>query len=209
MNTSDLTPRQGSDPVIGSYSFQQFKELATAFHGYPAPGLLIGGAMVSLAKSKLPPDTLFEALVETSKCLPDAVQLLTLCSTGNRWMKILDIGRYALSLYDKFTGEGWRVYIDVERLKGWPEIRTWFLKLKPKKSQDTERLFREIEEAGTGYLAVEPVKVDEAWFRKVETGPIAVCPVCGEAYPRKHGDACLGCSRGVPFKRLQKEKDPG
>ena len=71
--------------------------------------------------------------METAKCLPDAVQILTPCSTGNRWMKVLDLGRYAVTLYDKFTGEGWRVHMDGARLEAWPEIRSWFLKLKPKK----------------------------------------------------------------------------
>ena len=65
---------------IGSYTFQEFKRLAENFHGYAAPGLLIGGYMVEMAKARIPEGTLFEAVVETRKCLPDAVQLLTLCS---------------------------------------------------------------------------------------------------------------------------------
>jgi formylmethanofuran dehydrogenase subunit E len=187
--------------TIGPYTLDQFKEMALAFHGYPAPGLLIGGVMVAMAQSKLPPDTLFEALVETSKCLPDAVQLLTPCSTGNRWMKVLDLGRFAVTLYDKFTGEGWRVHIDEKRLEAWPEIRAWFLKLKPKKSQDTARLFREIGEAGESYLAVQPVQIHPSWLGKKESGSIAICPVCGEAYPEGHGAVCRGCADGEPFER--------
>ena len=35
---------------IGSYTFQEFKRLAENFHGYAAPGLLIGGYMVEMAK---------------------------------------------------------------------------------------------------------------------------------------------------------------
>lgn len=68
---------------IGKYTFEEFVEKATAFHGYPAPGLLIGGYMVEAARAGLEDGVLFEAIVETPKCLPDAVQLLTLCSTGN------------------------------------------------------------------------------------------------------------------------------
>ncbi len=58
---------------IGKYSFSRFCQLAENFHGYPAPGLLIGGYMVSMAMRPLPEGTLFEAVVETKKCLPDAV----------------------------------------------------------------------------------------------------------------------------------------
>ena len=101
---------------IGPYSFEEFKRLAENFHGYAAPGLLVGGYMVELAKRHLPEGTLFEAVVESRKCLPDAVQLLTLCSTGNNWMKIHNLGRYAVSLFDKHTGEGVRVSIDPARL---------------------------------------------------------------------------------------------
>ena len=85
---------------IGQYTFQEFKDRAAAFHGYPAPGLLIGGYMVEMAKAALPAGILFEAVVESKKCLPDAVQLLTLCSTGNNWMKIVNLGRYAVVVLD-------------------------------------------------------------------------------------------------------------
>ncbi len=184
---------------MGTYTVEQFKGMARTFHGYAAPGILVGGFMVTLARSMLPPGTLFEALVETPKCLPDAVQLLTPCSTGNRWMKVLDLGRYAVTLCDKFTGEGWRVSIDVERLKAWPEIRAWFLKLKPKKSQDTERLFQEIEEAGESVLSLQAVQVDGTWRSREESGGIAICPRCGEAYPEQHGDVCRACAGPNPY----------
>ena len=101
---------------IGPYLFEEFKRFVENFHGYAAPGLLVGGYMVELAKRHLPEDTLFEAVVESRKCLPDAVQLLTLCSTGNNWMKVHNLGRYAVSLFDKHTGEGVRVSIDPTQL---------------------------------------------------------------------------------------------
>lgn len=99
---------------------------------------------------------MFEAVVETRKCLPDAVQLLTLCSAGNNWMKVHNLGRYAVSLFDKHTGEGVRVSVDPAKLDAFPEIRGWFLKEKPKKDQDEVRLLSEIEEAGDGICKAEP-----------------------------------------------------
>lgn len=83
---------------IGNYTFNEFRQLAENFHGYAAPGLLVGGYMVEKARKELPKGTLFEAVVESAKCLPDAVQLLTPCSIGNQRLKILNLGRYALSL---------------------------------------------------------------------------------------------------------------
>lgn len=62
---------------IGPWTHDAFMEEARKFHGYPAPGLIIGGYMVELARQQLPQDVLYDAITETAHCLPDAVQLLT------------------------------------------------------------------------------------------------------------------------------------
>ncbi|EGB15042.1 formylmethanofuran dehydrogenase subunit E region [Pseudodesulfovibrio mercurii] len=188
---------------IGQYTFEEFKQKAKEFHGYPAPGLLIGGYMVEAAKARLPEGTLFEAMVESGKCLPDAVQLLTLCSTGNNWMKVKLLGRYAVSLYDKFTGKGFRVAIDQEKLKLWPEIHDWFMKEKPKAEQDTERLFREIEEAGDTICSIRPVTIAKKYLGHGHMTTIDVCPVCGEAYPSSDGSICRGCQGEAPYESME------
>ncbi len=184
---------------IGPYTFDEFKEVARKFHGYPAPGLLIGGYMVEEARKHLPADTLFDAVVETGKCLPDAVQVLTLCSYGNGWMKVINLGRYALSLYDKYTGKGVRIHIDTDKLEDWPEIRSWFLKLKPKKDQDTDRLFAEISKAGPSLCTVTKVQIAADFMGHKHMSKIAVCPSCNEAYPLSDGAVCRGCQGEVPY----------
>lgn len=184
---------------IGPYTFQEFKDKAAAFHGYPAPGLLIGGYMVEMAKAALPAGILFEAVVESKKCLPDAVQLLTLCSTGNGWMKIVNLGRYAVSLFDKYSGEGVRVSVDLGQLHNWPQIRGWFLKLVPKKDQDTEELFREIEAAGDSILRLETITVHQRLLGHSHMTRIEACPVCREAYPVSDGAICRGCQGEAPY----------
>ncbi|MEZ7195187.1 FmdE family protein [Pseudodesulfovibrio karagichevae] len=184
---------------IESYTFEEFKALARNFHGYAAPGLLIGGYMVAMAKRNIPEGTLFEAVVETTKCLPDAVQLLTLCSTGNNWMKVTNLGRYAVSLGDKHTGEGVRVSIDPSRLEDFPEIRDWFFKRRPKKDQDVARLEREIEQAGDTICRMESVTVKPRYLGHKPMDAIGVCPVCGEAYPLCDGPICRGCQGQAPY----------
>ncbi|MBU1611004.1 MAG: trehalose-binding protein [Proteobacteria bacterium] len=190
---------------IGPHTFSEFKEIARQFHGYPAPGLLIGGYMVEMAKARIPEGTLFEAVVETGKCLPDAVQLLTLCSLGNGWMKIANLGRYALSLYDKHTGDGFRVWIDSNKLHAWPEIEAWFLKKKAKQDQDTERLFAEIEAAGEAICSLAPVQVADFLLGKSSMGSIALCPVCTEAYPARDGAICRGCQGDAPYRGWERQ----
>ena len=85
----------------------------------------------------LPAEILFDAVCETRNCLPDAIQLLTPCTIGNGWLKVVNVGRFALSLYDKYEGEGVRVFLDPVKVADWPEINNWYLKLKPKKEQDS------------------------------------------------------------------------
>ncbi|WP_419785997.1 FmdE family protein [Pseudodesulfovibrio sp.] len=188
---------------IGNYTFEEFKAIAKSFHGYPAPGLLIGGYMVEAAKARIPEGTLFEALVESGKCLPDAVQLLTLCSTGNNWMKVKLLGRYAVSLYDKFTGKGVRVAVDAKKLADWPEIRAWFLKEKPKAEQDTDKLFEEIEQAGDTICTVRPIVVDKKYLGHGHMTSIDICPICGEAYPGSDGSICRGCQGEDPYVSME------
>lgn len=189
---------------IGSYTFEEFRRLAENFHGYAAPGLLIGGYMVEMAKAALPRGTLFEAVVETPKCLPDAVQLLTLCSTGNQRLKIVNTGRYAVSLFDKFTGEGFRVSLDPEKMREWPELYSWFFKQKPKKEQDSPRLESEIREAGQAICRLEAIRIRSRYMGTSHMQGISVCPVCGEAYPADRGVICPGCQGIAPFERREK-----
>ena len=184
---------------IGSYTFQEFKRLAENFHGYAAPGLLIGGYMVEMAKVRIPEGTLFEAVVETRKCLPDAVQLLTLCSAGNNWMKVHNLGRYAVSLFDKHTGEGVRVSVDPAKLDAFPEIRGWFLKEKPKREQEPELLREEIRTAGMDLLQAAPVRIHPDFLVKKGKGVVRRCPRCGEWYPAVLGDLCRRCQGDGPY----------
>ncbi len=178
---------------IRSYTVEEYIKRVEAFHGFSAPGVVLGGFMVELAYQHLPAEGLFDAISETTKCLPDAIQLLTPCTIGNNWLRIVDLGRFALTLYDKKQGEGVRVYVDPVKLDKWPEIQTWMLKLKPKKEQDAHRLLLELLDAGTSILGYQKVKVDLSRFNKHERTRASICPVCGEGYPSSDGEICLGC----------------
>jgi len=190
---------------IGPYSVEDYMHLVRSFHGNIAPGLIIGGFMVDLARGGLPEGVLFDAISETRTCLPDAIQLLTPCTIGNGWLKVLDFGRYALCLYDKYQGDGVRVFLDPAKIEDWPEIRTWFFKLKPKAEQDANALRDQIIEAGPEILSVRNVVVDTAALGKKGKGAIAVCPSCSEAYPVKDGPACLACQGHSPYRHAARD----
>ncbi|MFC1877087.1 FmdE family protein [Thermodesulfobacteriota bacterium] len=182
------------------YTFEESMEMARAFHGYPAPGLILGVRMVSLAMQHLPEKILFDAVTETRSCLPDAVQILTLCTVGNNWLKIMDLGRYALALYDKYTGNGVRVSIDSQEVKKWPELFAWLYKTKAKHEQDSEVLYRNIQTAGEHILNTERIAIQPRHLIKISKGTIDTCPGCGEAFPMKHGNICRVCQGETPYR---------
>jgi len=187
---------------IGSYSYDEYLEVVRSFHGNLAPGLVVGGFMVELAMKSLPEGILFDAICETPKCLPDAVQLLTPCTVGNGWLKIVNLGRYALSLYDKYRGEGIRVFLDPAKLSKWPEIAAWLYKTKPKAEQDKDLLLARIKEAGPDICGIRSVTVQSVYLKKKSRGTIVNCSLCGEPYPASDGSICRGCQGEAPYNGL-------
>ena len=183
----------------GNITVEEYVNTVKSFHGYAAPGVIIGGFMVNLAHQHLPDGILLDAISETEVCLPDAVQLLTPCTIGNGWLKVFNFGRFAITLYDKDSGNGIRVYIDTEKLEKWPEIKSWFFKLIPKKEQDAEKLLQQIMEAGAGICSYQKVKVDLAPLSKKHRAKLTVCPRCKESYPAADGAICRGCQGQAPY----------
>lgn len=193
---------------IGRYSFEEYLQVVESFHGFAAPGVIVGGFMVDLAIHRMPEGILFDAICETATCLPDAIQLLTPCTLGNGWLKVLNLGRFALSLYDKHSGEGVRVFLDAERLKSRPEINSWLFKLKTKAEQDYDRLIAEIRDAGWDLCGVQPVRVHPKYLHKESKGAIATCARCGEPYPIRDGAVCLACGGSSPYASVPGPGDP-
>lgn len=179
--------------MVGRLPLDEFERQVVTFHGCLSPGLLLGAFMVDLLLERLPPGGLYDYICESSKCLPDAVQLLTPCSIGNGWLQILDVGRFAIIGYDKHSGVGLRVTIDFQHLESWSEIKNWFLQLTSKKQQDSELLLRQIRSAGKSLLALRPVTVALADLHRPTWDAVAVCKKCGEAFPQEHGQECLVC----------------
>lgn len=202
-----MTKAQPATQPIGSHSFDEFIEMARLFHNYPAPGLLLGGYMVEEAKSHMPEGTLYEAISESAWCLPDAIQMLTPCTTGNGWLRVMNFGVYAMSLYDKYTGKGVRVRLDPQKLPRGSELRVWFFKEKPKAEQDSEQLRREIGELGPTVLSTSPIQLRKDLMTRRSKGRIALCPSCGDAYPSEHGPVCRACQGESPYDSLSGRTD--
>ena len=52
---SNQTPLPGQSPTVGEYTYEEFLDAVESFHGYRAPGVVIGGVMaVSYTHLTLP-----------------------------------------------------------------------------------------------------------------------------------------------------------
>ena len=60
----------------------------------------------------------------------------------------------------------------------------------------------QIKEAEHDILSIQRVKVDPVKLERIKGGPSAVCPVCGEAYPAKHGYKCRNCNGESPYLEI-------
>lgn len=186
------------------YSFDAFLELTQTFHGYAAPGVAMGAKMVDIAMTRIAPEVLYDTVCETAKCLPDAVQLLTPCTCGNGWLRVIPLGRYAVTLFDKHRGDGVRVHVDPARLDSYPETRYWFFGIRPKRKDRTDLLLEEIRQAQESIYGVQEVYVKPGLLSKELSDTRAICPECGEAYPTGHGPLCRGCRAETAY--FSKEK---
>jgi formylmethanofuran dehydrogenase subunit E len=177
---------------------REYMEKCAEFHTYPAPGLLIGVFMVDYALEMLSatPDERLYAVVETRKCAPDPLQVITHCTIGNNRLKVLPIGKFALTLNRQTSDpevRGIRVYVDPLKLKAYPVIYSWFAnEPKDKQAPGREKLLGDIIRAGRNILSAEEVILEvsqkEAWTS-------SVCSKCGEMVPSDtlENGLCPGC----------------
>ena len=156
------------------------------FHSSPAPGLLIGAFMVDYALELLgaqPGEKLF-SVCETPKCLPDAPQVIAHATTGNGRLKVVPIGRFALTMNrasDKPTTDGSGSMSIPKRSGSSRSLISGSRTASRSTSTRWERISRSRSfvpgrKILSGQKVRVPVKIKEAWQ------PVT-CPTCGETVP--------------------------
>lgn len=177
------------------------------FHGCfaKAPGLVVGCYMVEYAMELIgEPQGKLNAVVETCVCLTDAVQVMTGCTLGNKYLRMReDLGRYAFSLYDRENGCGVRVYLDVDAIDPElsPELYAWHTRTRdPRVLTDMGfrkksglKVIEEFKKVGRKVIGYQWVKVDMP--RKLPLYPSEICSQCGEPFlrPPNSPDSCPAC----------------
>ena len=119
---------------IGSYSYEDYVHLVEFFSRQSGAGAAHRGLYRRSGPEKPAAGEFFDAICETSICLPDAVQLLTPCTIGNGWVE--DLRRRPLCR-DPVRKRKWRgkirVHLDSEKLKPWPEFNAWYFRAEKEK----------------------------------------------------------------------------
>lgn len=177
------------------------------FHTYPAPGVLIGAFMVDYALELLgvTSDKKLYGVCETPKCLPDALQVLAHITTGNNRLKVIPIGKFAITMNLPSEGpkaDAIRVYVDMEKLKKYPTVDIWYAN-SPAFDKMTMKgqLFNEIFRAGRNILSSEKVRVS---VKKKKKWSSVTCPCCGETVPDYliEGDRCGACGSMKYYEKI-------
>ncbi len=168
-----------------------------AFHGCNAPGAVVAAYMVDLAQELLPPlKGKLNAIAESRVCLVDAIQVMTGCTIGNKYLWLKDHGRYALTLYDRDSKDGVRVYVDYPRIdetkyptlkKFFDGSRTYDFVPRPRQQQMVNEEFYQVRR---GVLAARSVKVNLP--AKGAVHPLVLCSSCQEYFrPQPGVEQCL------------------
>ncbi len=192
------------------------------FHGCfaKAPGVIIGCYMVEYAMELIgEPQGKLHAVAETKVCLTDCIQIMTGCTLGNKYLRMRDdLGRYAFSLYDRDTGDGVRVYLDVTRMdpEDTPELYAFHTRTRDPKvltdmgfrKQSGLKVVEEFKRVGRKVLGFEWVHVDLP--RKEPLYPSIVCETCEEPFLRRPGqpNVCGVCQGDRYYSVLQDAPEP-
>jgi formylmethanofuran dehydrogenase subunit E len=185
--------------------FEEYLEKAESFHGTAAPGMIAGAYMIDYATSLLPQGDLYDVVCESGHCLPDAVQLLTPCTVGNGWLRIVPTTRYALTIYNKYNGEGVRVFIDHEKIEKYTAARSWFYRDIPKEQQSLEDIIHDLRRAGHDLYGVQRVvvKIQHPHNENERHAESKICSGCREVFKSMGEQLCPACSGAVYYEQMK------
>ena len=193
---------RGSSPEL----IEDFKRCID-FHTFAAPGLLIGVFMVDYAMELLEftRGEKIYAVCETTKCLPDALQVVAHCTTGNHRLRVIPIGKFAITMNgpaDAPYVNGLRVFVDGEKIGKYPTFALWYTKdpLFDPRTRGID-LIDEVIDSGRDILSFERVrvKVPQKWPWKS-----AICSICGEMVPDNLlvDGACSDCRSQSYYEKV-------
>jgi formylmethanofuran dehydrogenase subunit E len=159
---------------------------AAAKDGPPRAGIVLAIRMCLLALKRLEIDDLtgqkrrLVVVVETDRCLPDAVQLVTGCRLGNRTLKLKDRGKMAAAFIDLRSNRAIR------------------LAARESANQEITRLSPNLERLEALSLAYRTLTDEELYHEEWVRVRLAPEDLPGYRAPRV---ICVECGEGIGFHR--------
>ncbi len=192
-------------PKLNDEEFLQLVEKVIAFHTKRAPGIAVSVEMVNQAKERLGDVPKLCAITETRACMPDAIQFMLGCTIGNGNLKVLEsIGRFAMTLYDRKSGKGVRIFVDQNKIdkEKYSELYKFFRRERseavrnfgPERKISNAQVVKEFVDCGRNIFSLEDVVIKDT--SKPPILDCGICEKCGEAYTKHSPDEklCLYCS---------------
>lgn len=185
---------------------QLWYEKAVNFHKKQVPGLFIAIVMTDLCRTRLGnvKDCL-NIVCESVSCLTDVIQLMTGCTVGNRYLTIhANLGRFALTMFDRADGRGVRAYIDLDKIiaADTPELYRFFYRTRsaevkaggPARLESGKQIIKEFMTVREQIIGLQEVQLEK--FGKPLKPGAARCPVCRESFLQINGEEKCSVCRG-------------
>jgi formylmethanofuran dehydrogenase subunit E len=180
--------KQVKDPELLS----QINKLVP-FHGFLTAGALIGIQMLNIARRVLEVQDGERIYVtcETQSCMPDPFQILGGATIGNGGLKIIGLGKMAVTVNKQAPEginsiKGVRIILDPEKTKDYPKLHAWFL--------NTQKLHHEevvpiLLDAGEKVYSWKLVDIEVPARKKKR---IQSCKKCGEMFIQHDNELLCG-----------------
>jgi len=157
-------------------------EKLVPFHGYLSSGAFIGLQMFNLARKilEIQEGERIYVTCETRNCIPDPFQILGGATTGNKRLKIKELGKMAVTVNkqgpEDAKVEGIRILLDAEKTKAYPKLHAWYLNTAKIPHRE---VLPELLAAGEAIYSWEKVELEVPVRAKKR---IQRCEKCGEMF---------------------------
>jgi formylmethanofuran dehydrogenase subunit E len=155
------------------------------------PGIAYGIKMILAAKETLKVKDLKKinlfVVVETTHCLPDAIQFLSGCTIGNRRLIVRDHGKMAATFIARDTDKAIRITISPTFQKRDAQRSREFMQLKRKRkfaeieSRRIQEALEILEAPNDEMLRIQEVEITEPFSTIFIPTAIVICEKCGES----------------------------
>lgn len=173
-------------------------ERVVPFHGFLTAGAFIGIQMFNIARRVLDihEGERIYVVCETYNCLPDPFQILGGATTGNKGLRINDLGKMAATVNKRAPKgvrrvQGVRIVLDPAKTVSYPRLHAWYMNTE---KVPHEEVVPELIDAGESVYTYEMVEVE---VPEKPRKHIVLCEACGESFIQQHDEVLCGTCRAA------------